>query len=184
MELFINYIDLALRTESTRNPLTQEVIDLGLSGRTLHSIIGIAGEIDELSTAVNKNDKVNALEELGDILWYLAILQSELDFISNHTLVKDMTLKYNLDGLDLTKKTMFYGKPLDKVAICNYAMSIYLLVNNSIKKYGSNMGTVLDTNINKLKIRYPDKFDDIKSIERDLVTERKVLEEGLDNDKE
>ena len=43
-----------------------------------------------------------------------------------------------------------------------------------------NWEAILDTNINKLKARYPDKFTSDNAIRRNLNNERDILEDGLD----
>jgi NTP pyrophosphatase (non-canonical NTP hydrolase) len=51
-----------------------------------HAVMGIVSEAGELMDAVKKTkiygkelDKVNLMEEAGDIMWYLAVLADELD---------------------------------------------------------------------------------------------------------
>jgi hypothetical protein len=46
-----------------------------------------------------------------------------------------------------------------------------------------SMDTVLTTNINKLRVRYPDRFNAANAINRQLDVERKVLE-GEDGTRE
>jgi len=45
----------------------------------LHMIMGLITETAEFIEGFQKGDAVNVKEELGDILWYLAILASEYD---------------------------------------------------------------------------------------------------------
>lgn len=92
----------------------------------LHSAIGLCTESSEVLDAFKKSlyygkelDLVNIKEELGDIMWYMAIMMRELDL---------------------------------------------------------DMEVILETNINKLRKRYGEKFDKQKSENRDLKAERKVLE--------
>jgi len=76
-----NYIDEALVTAS-EGFHTENV-----SPRLLHGVIGAAGETGELLDAVKRSlfygkplDRVNLREEIGDTLWYLALICSELDY--------------------------------------------------------------------------------------------------------
>ena len=53
----------------------------------LHATLGITGEAGELADAVKKSifygkplDTVNAREEIGDIMWYIALACRTLDF--------------------------------------------------------------------------------------------------------
>ena len=115
-----NYIEQVKRTES------QEVFLEGKE-RLLHAGMGIATEAGEFLDALKKSifygkelDRVNLKEELGDLLWYIAIAMDEL---------------------------------------------------------GTNFETEMERNIKKLKARYPEKFTQEHAEYRDLETERKILEE-------
>ena len=50
--------------------------------------------------------------------------------------------------------------------------------SNSVSNVGTKIGRLKD----KLKKRFPDKFDEEKAIVRDLEAERKVLEQGNGKD--
>lgn len=102
-------------TEQSLDGLKQETID------TLHGIIGIYTEAGELIEALKKPsiDKVNIKEELGDVLWYVAVL---------------------------------------------------------CKTHGFSFEDIMETNIAKLKARFPERFNEHDANNRDLNNERKVLE--------
>lgn len=96
---------------------------------TLHGILGIATEGVELIQAINKTiatkeefDVVNMKEEIGDIMWYIALL-------------------CNTHNIDLKQ--------------------------------------VMQTNINKLKQRFPEKFTTDNANNRDLRAVREILESEL-----
>jgi NTP pyrophosphatase (non-canonical NTP hydrolase) len=112
-------------------PLIQP-IPLAIDPRVLHGVVGIATESTELIEAVLKSltagmpvDRVNLLEELGDIDWYHAIL---------------------VDALD------------------------------------ADWDKILNTNIEKLRARYPEKFTVAAAIDRNTDVERTILEKGDTND--
>lgn len=75
------YIQNALRTEGGyRFEATGEV-----TPRIEHGVIGAVTEVGELMDAVKKAkiygrplDRVNLVEEIGDVMWYLAILADDL----------------------------------------------------------------------------------------------------------
>jgi len=81
MEDFINQ---CLQTEA---PVTQTLLrDLGDVARPLHAAIGICTEAGELQDAFKKHifygralDETNIKEELGDLLWYIALLCNWLE---------------------------------------------------------------------------------------------------------
>jgi NTP pyrophosphatase (non-canonical NTP hydrolase) len=75
------YIQKALRTES---PYRFEATG-GVTARIEHGVMGVVGEAGELMDAVKKSkfngrvfDRVNLVEEIGDVMWYLALLADEL----------------------------------------------------------------------------------------------------------
>jgi NTP pyrophosphatase (non-canonical NTP hydrolase) len=78
----LTYIQNAKRTEVKKYIFgkTREV-----TPRIEHGIFGIVAEAGELMNAIRKAkiyghelDKVNLIEEVGDVMWYLAILCDEL----------------------------------------------------------------------------------------------------------
>lgn len=94
----------------------------------LHAAMGLTTESGELMDAVKKHliyganiDVVNVKEELGDLMWYIAILLRE-----------------------------FGGE--------------------------GTFEEILNTNIKKLKLRYPEKFTNEQALNRNLDGERKILE--------
>lgn len=98
----------------------------------IHAQIGICTEAGEIADIFKrfifygKNiDIINLSEELGDLLWYIAIASNELDRISE-------------------------GK--------------------------ITLETIMQTNINKLKARYPEHYNDTDALNRDLHKEREILE--------
>jgi len=139
------YIDLALRTESSLSPLTKEVEDRGLTNRTFHGVIGVNTEVGEMIECIengkfkadepeNAPDWVNLLEECGDALWYLAIKIDELfgldydhfqdslnrnsvDTLDKRTIEELIErLRFSAnEELDYSKKVMMYGKDDDNM---------------------------------------------------------------------
>jgi len=97
--------------------------------RLLHGAVGLVTESAEVLDAFKKHifygrvlDYVNIKEELGDVLWYIAIMCNEMDI---------------------------------------------------------DMESIMQVNIDKLKKRYGDKFSNEKAIDRDVKTERQLLDDGF-----
>lgn len=79
----IEYTALAARTQKSF-PQGMDLTSCELD--VLHATLGIAGESGELTDAVKKSiiysrplDVVNIIEELGDILWYIALMAKALE---------------------------------------------------------------------------------------------------------
>lgn len=124
-----NYVDLAMRTDAV---LTAELLHRLTNPQVvhlLHAAMGMVTEAGELMDMLKKHvfankplDLVNAGEELGDSMWYIA------------------------KGVD----------------------SIRAL-----------MSEVMQQNIDKLRIRFPDKFSEHHSLNRDVTVERTFLEGSI-----
>lgn len=78
--------------------------------------------------------------------------------------------------LDVLKKNIFYGKPLDIVNVKEEAGDLLWYLAILFDALEADPYEVMRTNIAKLKARYPQKFESEQAITRDLATERKVLE--------
>jgi len=120
------YIQDAIRTESTDFSAMNDRLSSDGTKRLLHAGIGLSTEAGEFLDALKKHifygkelDRVNLKEEMGDLFWYLAIACNEL---------------------------------------------------------GVEFEPLMETNIAKLKARYGEKFSEHKAENRDLDTERTILE--------
>ena len=121
-----DYIQNAIRTESTDFTSMNTRLNEDGTKRLLHAGIGLSTEAGEFLDALKKHifygkelDRVNLKEEMGDLFWYLAIACDEL---------------------------------------------------------GVEFEPLMETNIAKLKARYGEKFTEHKAENRDLDTERTILE--------
>ncbi|MCF8060126.1 MAG: nucleoside triphosphate pyrophosphohydrolase family protein [Bacteriovoracaceae bacterium] len=122
-----NYIQDAIRTESTDFQSMDQRLGENGTKRLLHAGIGLATEAGEFLDALKKHifygkelDRVNLKEEMGDIFWYMAIACDEL---------------------------------------------------------GVEFEPLMERNIAKLKARYGEKFTENKAENRDLESERVILEQ-------
>lgn len=79
--------------------------------------------------------------------------------------------------LDALKKHVFYGKELDKVNLSEEMGDIFWYCAIIADQLGVDFAEVMDVNIAKLKARYGEKFTEQGAQERDLDSERKILEQ-------
>jgi NTP pyrophosphatase (non-canonical NTP hydrolase) len=77
---------------------------------------------------------------------------------------------------DAFKKRLAYGKNLDEVNIKEEVGDQMWYIANLCNINGWDLGEILETNINKLRVRYPEKFTQENALVRDLNAERKELE--------
>jgi hypothetical protein len=167
--------------------------------RLLHAAIGLNSELAELTDAAMKAsvDYINVAEESGDCYWYASVAISALglnpddimlDDMSQHKVdleVKDyQSLDTALAGVvwsagqfsDGLKKAIFYGRELNVEKMEDALKAITFSLSAVCYVSGTTPDEVRERNIAKLKVRYGDKFTAAESLNRDLVTERKVLE--------
>ena len=79
---------------------------------------------------------------------------------------------------DVYKKNMAYGKNYDTVNVKEEVGDVMWYIANFCSINGFDMEEILETNINKLKARYPEKFTEQHATNRNLDREREILELG------
>jgi len=79
--------------------------------------------------------------------------------------------------IDMLKKHLYYGKELDLVNLIEEISDIFWYCAIACDALEVDMNKVMQINIEKLAARYPDRFTEEAAINRDLETERKILEQ-------
>lgn len=178
--------------EQYRKETLRTLPDLGSKlNNSLHMTVGIMTEISEIEEAMSKEediDYVNIAEEWADIKWYQANYANiheikhfvtdvdEYNRYSDPTACWTNIIIFAGTLLDLDKKLFAYNKNIDDTK----RLKVFIQLNTALEAFadfmGIDKGDALEKNINKLKARYPDKFDNDKAINRDLDAERKILE--------
>jgi len=190
------YLTLAPRTKSPQWHSDQPP-------DVVHAILGLGTEVGEFIEALHLAgviDRVNQNEEIGDMMWYLALYHDHrkdaLAFLdknlfgglrdgeNNPTSVNfvDLGMVMTVKAgqlLDHVKRALFYGKPLDLVAIDKLVGDFILLIGNYCWLAFVDIEKICAANIAKLQARFPAKFTDYEALNRDLGAERVALEENL-----
>jgi NTP pyrophosphatase (non-canonical NTP hydrolase) len=78
---------------------------------------------------------------------------------------------------DVFKKHLAYGKDIDWVNIKEELGDLMWYIANFCNINDIDIEEVMQTNIDKLRVRYPEKFTQENALNRDLETERKILEQ-------
>ena len=152
----------------------------------LHAVVGVLTELEELTDW--NGDEVNKKEEVADSFWYVAILDRILELnleipkttgiklqITNGKLIIDL-YKISSKLLDPIKKKLYYNKPIDLSTFSDLSKKLFNTLCLFCEVNNIEIDSILDTNIDKLKARYGEKFSSEKAINRDLTTERSILE--------
>lgn len=79
--------------------------------------------------------------------------------------------------IDVYKKNLAYKKEIDYVNLKEELGDILWYIANLCNINDWDIEDVLEININKLKVRYPEKFTQENAINRNLEEERKILEQ-------
>ena len=79
--------------------------------------------------------------------------------------------------IDALKKHVFYGKELDRVNLAEEMGDLFWYLAIIADELKIDFESVMKTNIEKLKARYGEKFCEDKAENRNLQTERSILEQ-------
>ena len=171
---------------------TRTCSDLGsLKLNLSHMILGIVSENEEFLKAMVEDDIINAREEQCDQMWYIAnyctyrgfdltevvgdINRGLEDFITEDWEgVLPTWDVFSSKLADYVKKFIAYDKELDEELEKKALKAI--IWSLTIEDTGLNFEVDLQKNIDKLKVRFPEKFNTVDALNRDLDKERKILE--------
>lgn len=78
---------------------------------------------------------------------------------------------------DVFKKNLAYQKEIDWVNVGEEVADVMWYLVNFCEVCNIDLEKELDKNIQKLRVRFPEKFTTEKAVNRDLETERKILEQ-------
>ena len=173
------YKTLAIRTESVPSNWFG-AIDPGMQAeaaildkrmttatRLLHATMGACTELAEL---IDGRGVVNFVEEVGDVLWYIAIADDVLHCIGTPFHYINKPPIYWLGELnDVMKRHIFYGKELDTERLATAINILYLDASTELDKKGFTLALAMEANIRKLEKRFPEKmFTAQAAIHRDV----------------
>lgn len=79
--------------------------------------------------------------------------------------------------LDAYKKWFAYGRELDKVNVSEEIFDCFWYLINLCRMLQIDPEKGMETNVKKLRVRYPEKFTEYDANNRNLQKEREILEE-------
>lgn len=77
---------------------------------------------------------------------------------------------------DMLKKHLMYGKDFDPTNVIEECGDILWYVALALDACGYSLSDCMARNIEKLRVRFPDKFTSARALARDLPAERAALE--------
>lgn len=184
-----DYVELALRTaalpstsvslvEGPGKPCPKVTLLPEAKVQLIHGALGISSEVSELLVA---SDRINELEELGDICWYAALIlhytgqntdkvwtrvQQRASYEPTDTPVSDLQLHAG-DICDAVKRIVFYGQDCyEQLELGIIATLAAVLIRS--RQLESNIERVFTSNIAKLLARYPHKFSARAAMDRKI----------------
>jgi NTP pyrophosphatase (non-canonical NTP hydrolase) len=118
-------------------------------------------------------------EEVKRTLPHLSLQDAHLDIklLDNLHMILGMQTEVS-ELADVFKKNLAYNKPLDWVNIEEELADILWYLVNFANINNLNIEKSMETNINKLRTRFPHKFEANLAINKDINLERDVLEKG------
>lgn len=147
------------------------------SHEKFHWLLGMVGELHELHDAIYEN-KNKVIDEAGDVLWYMANF-CHAYFLDFNEIVKRANLfglEYpymdNTKGImvalyndvsqlaELAKKRAFYThKTIEDEQFISLLVDVGIELYAILEDYEVTLEQAMQANIDKLAVRYPDKFN-------------------------
>lgn len=81
---------------------------------------------------------------------------------------------------DALKKHLYYGAPLNLINLQEELGDLLWYIARACKWLGISFEDLMEANINKLKVRYPEKWNQDNAINRDTTKEMKAFEKDLE----
>jgi NTP pyrophosphatase (non-canonical NTP hydrolase) len=152
----------------------------------IHGILGIVGEVSEFDEAFGKcfedpenseETKTAVVKEFGDIWWYVALLAKSMhwDFgalVASAATIADMITDDEIrlkphEVSEPLKKWLFYGKPIVNDALQGAVANLMANATAMAGRLGIDIEEAHRLNIEKLRARFPEKFDEVVAQDHD-----------------
>lgn len=181
IERLHDYQKLALLTAP---PKQDRVVEYS-KDMILHGAVGMASEMHEVHNALFSETSIgdSIIPELGDVMWYMAILLSgaglDMEDIEFYSLCDQIDEPYedlrdNVSKvLDKAKRMIFYNAPFE--GSLKSVQLIMACIHMIAEEHDHSLEDVATLNIEKLKVRYPDKYSDANAINRNTNKESQVF---------
>jgi NTP pyrophosphatase (non-canonical NTP hydrolase) len=181
------YVSDVLRTESQIDNFN---VNPDFLAGTLQIYIAIGNMLDQIKKNAYYDkpyDTSKLIQEFTNIVHSMDQVKSGIKEIDNKSTIDvDTRTTHSIIGIATESveliealSTHIVGNKLDNINILEEIGDLQWYVGIAMDSLDGNMQNILDTNIAKLKKRYPNKFTSEDSINRDLTEERELLEDNL-----
>jgi hypothetical protein len=165
----------------------------------MHAVMGMVGEVGEImehSPAHWEAKGDPRIGEIGDCMWYCAVLARRLSYnfavvieaakykqvkpteFPEHTADVRASI-YAARLMEVVKKVYFYKKTPDWMVVYELLVSYVAELLAICAFVGADPLYVAEVNVNKLATRFPDKFSEEKAINRDYAAESAATGESI-----
>lgn len=175
MSIFTTYQEEAAKTINYTLSYEMRLMEMGL---------GICGEVGEMIKILNspftrRGSIVQLMDEGGDVNWYAAGLCTLVEYefakffeteshVTPSGMAQDKIVIAAAEIADAIKKAVAQGHKLDKRMITSQLKSLVDNLWVLFQFYGIKYGDVLHYNNDKTNRRYPNGFESIRSINREV----------------
>lgn len=178
-----NYAKHAERTERIPTETTtlpaETAFVLALS---MKAAFNIGDQLDRLKRSIfygQAQDMKDVLAKLPDCKLEHPVITTDLTPEQKRLLHASLGLMTEaIEFAESVSRHIFDGKPFDQVHAKEEVGDIFWYSAIPVNLYGWTYEEIMAVNIAKLKARYPDKWTQEAALNRDLVEERRVLEQG------
>lgn len=152
------------------------------------TLCGVATDSDEYFEEHLKNHRERELRELIDSRRFIknAVRTESNDFVAIRSRLQPDFILRLLHGamglvteaaelMDALKTHIYYGKPLDHINLREEVGDGFWYAAIIADTENVTFEEIQERIIAKLRVRFPQKFDEQKAVNRDLESERKVL---------
>lgn len=179
------YVQDAIRTESRIESIQTDTVELL---HIMRAYVAVGNMLDDMKKnifygkAVNpqkwRQNKLDAIQHLADCSQLSTIPTDKLDVDSRlfHAIIGMATESTEL--VEAIIKAVDTNADIDHVNVQEELGDLNWYQAIAVDASNADWDKILETNISKLKHRYPEKFTSDKAINRDLDTERQILEDG------
>lgn len=171
IDRYHDYQKLALRTAPQDTP----------QRHLIHAALGMAGELGEILTST---DDDNLVEELGDYLWYFCLFMFATnadieDYEFESLFIEDLEVdfvNYTATIVDQVKRHVYYHTDFNRVKLEEALRHVLKCVSMYASECSVSINKIMELNIKKLMVRYPDQYCSRRAVERDTKKESKVFD--------